>query len=525
MAARASSALPGARMIRRQTRQSNSSLLPFLYQTQTLQQTVSSAGRASIQFYHSSNSPHAARYRHRPHGNRHSQYEEEDDLEDIPLVDAPAPEPSETQPKPTSTITPSERATFARLFDDLANDSSPYSASSLEKPDLLQPRGEVRSILYNALDRQSESSHRAGPRSSSRRTDHTSFQRLRKRSDDNEQIDEAISRYPESLRMAAQTAFGVIQQRQEHSRGVSPESSGTSGTDATTATTPSPSGGTAAAENAPLDPFTQLQQQELHRVEALLHAAQTDMELWEVLQKEVFSMVSKIDIGAEEKKLQDERKAQKAAAAAARKAEREERKRLKEQAKTSSSSAPPPADSSSNPSSNPPSPSPPSSAQAPSIPLIPIAALNYPSHLLLALRILRHSFPRSSLPYALLPAIKHLGDISFILGASTALYNELIAIHWHKDADYHAISDLLADMQARNVEFDAETLSILLAIEKDSIDPIRRGLKGQALAQVYRMQSVKTGTSKVLRWKEKVRAKLYERALKEARVKEEYGAF
>ena len=92
----------------------------------------------------------------------------------------------------------------------------------------------------------------------------------------------------------------------------------------------------------------------------------------------------------------------------------------------------------------------------------------YPAYLLLALRRLDTAFNTSS-PLALniLPRIKELGLESYVLGASTPFYNELLDIYWSRYGDLSGMLDLLEEMRYCGLYFDNKTSSILHHVQAE----------------------------------------------------------
>ena len=92
---------------------------------------------------------------------------------------------------------------------------------------------------------------------------------------------------------------------------------------------------------------------------------------------------------------------------------------------------------------------------------------NYSYYCVLALRQLRREFPTSPYALHLLPMVKQLGPISFVLGASPALYNELLFIKWTQYHDLDGMADLLAEMRDQGIEADEVTLKVLECVSLD----------------------------------------------------------
>ena len=65
--------------------------------------------------------------------------------------------------------------------------------------------------------------------------------------------------------------------------------------------------------------------------------------------------------------------------------------------------------------------------------------------------------------YSVLKELKALGPVSYIYGATTALYNELLWVKWRAYGDLLGVSELLTEMERGGVQFD-EVSSTLLSI-------------------------------------------------------------
>ncbi|RAL60667.1 hypothetical protein DID88_009985 [Monilinia fructigena] len=192
-----------------------------------------------------------------------------------------------------------------------------------------------------------------------------------------------INRYPPALRAAAARAIGLYPEEELD----------------------------AGIENTELgfDAHEELRQPERERVEGLLRNANTDFELWEVLEKEVFPLIGKM---------------------------------VEEDPTTTADVEPK---------------------------VSPLALYGplYPSYLLLGLRLLDRGYSRpSQLSLSILPRIKSFGLLSHVLGASTPLYNELLRISWLRYDDFRTCIDLLEEMEHAGLEFDSETLGIVTDILK-----------------------------------------------------------
>ncbi|KAI1802517.1 hypothetical protein F4811DRAFT_392156 [Daldinia bambusicola] len=197
------------------------------------------------------------------------------------------------------------------------------------------------------------------------------------------------------------------------------------------------------------------------RVEGLITAAKSDFEIWDVLEKEVFTMPAKLgfgkgasnleelepDVEAEEmeefaadEELEDPEDPQDPEDIAAALEAIDEPEMIPEEITGVS------ADSD----------SPPQRLD------LYIHGPLYPEYLLLALRRLNSAFRTPSpLVFSILPRIKELGLESYMLGVSTPFYNELLEIYWARRGDITGILELLEEMRHCGLSFDAQTADFL----------------------------------------------------------------
>ena len=92
----------------------------------------------------------------------------------------------------------------------------------------------------------------------------------------------------------------------------------------------------------------------------------------------------------------------------------------------------------------------------------------YPAALLHGLKLLGVHYAggaTSPLALAVLPRVKALGLQSYVLGASTPLYNELLKIQWTRLGDAVAVFGLLQEMQQAGLAFNDGTLAVLKSME------------------------------------------------------------
>lgn len=111
----------------------------------------------------------------------------------------------------------------------------------------------------------------------------------------------------------------------------------------------------------------------------------------------------------------------------------------------------------------------------------------YPIHLVQCLKALDEVFCRPSpLVLRVLPRIRELGLASYVLGASTAFYNELAVIMWRRRGDVRGVINLLQEMQYAGLQCDEQTLDLILEIEA-FMDAMSEGQQGRFLQSLSTM--------------------------------------
>lgn len=136
---------------------------------------------------------------------------------------------------------------------------------------------------------------------------------------------------------------------------------------------------------------------------------------------------------------------------------------------------------------------------------------SYPHLVLLAMRVFRNDFRLPSACLALFAHLQALGPVSHVMGATTPLYNEMIGLKWKSYADFHAIDELLAEMDKRGVEFDEETLSLLEEIETERAT-VATGDLGAVTRSLWDTHMLQEGLQRIEAWKGVVEERLIEKA-------------
>ncbi|KAL9043708.1 MAG: hypothetical protein Q9214_003111 [Letrouitia sp. 1 TL-2023] len=204
----------------------------------------------------------------------------------------------------------------------------------------------------------------------------------------------------------------------------------------------------------------------MHRRETLkkLGRSRTDVELWEVLENDVFSLIRVYN------QRQEEDKARRAAAETATKSKGRTSRAIKAPEPSNTSVTWKKASSKKKPKKKEKEEEKgnvPEQIASLSTPLlISIVQRNYGDCCLEALRTLRSHFFTSPYTMNLLPTIKSLGPSSHVLAASTELYNELLFVKWREYNDLHGVTDLLEEMANRGIEYDGATLAVLQIIRR-----------------------------------------------------------
>ncbi|KAK0625176.1 hypothetical protein B0T17DRAFT_639707 [Bombardia bombarda] len=425
-------------------------LLPFLYQTRTLQRLSRAGAGVSSQtvfraFLH--NSPRRLQYIRAPKPVK-------EDMIPFELPPDILDEEVDEEARPTTTITPVEREAFNRIFRDLAEkrkrlnptleNSAPSADDQVDVPDTAtdtQPRARRDHPLartFSAADREA-----------------------------------ALQRFPETLREAARLAIGGIIEAGDDLAGS--ETTDADSNNLQNRQTDMLNDLEVGSEaQATPEQNEQLRRLERQRVERRMREAKTDFELWDVLEEEVFAMVDRLAIGEPK----NHRRAGRSKGKAEPPATAEDEALPKEKEK---------------------------------LPMHIYGPL-YPSYLLAALSLMDRQFARSSpLAFSILPRIKKLGLASYVLGVSTPFYNALAAIHWNRHGDPHAVFDLLEEMRHAGMVGDGETMAIIRSV-KQEIGECAGGTYGPFLKERASFPDYEfTVGARVQYWEQAVRGHLAER--------------
>ncbi|KAF6241087.1 hypothetical protein HO173_000881 [Letharia columbiana] len=218
-------------------------------------------------------------------------------------------------------------------------------------------------------------------------------------------------------------------------------------------------------------------------VMGMLDSANSDVEIWQVLEKEVFSLITHLD---EHTKFVEKAKKVKALhAAKVRKAEAEGKaitdvkltKRDLTETETSGTKL----------------------TQTKAIPidnLLSILHRNYAEYCLNALRLMRRKHPTSFYAPHVLSTIKRRGPISTVLGVSTDIYNEILYHKWMQYSDLHGMADMIEEMLNQGIESNGVTTALIKGIAKQRRMG-QRGFFGPVVKEWWAMRATVEGWRRV----------------------------
>ncbi|KAH8757264.1 hypothetical protein F5883DRAFT_160396 [Diaporthe sp. PMI_573] len=404
----------------------SATLTPFLFQTRTLARFAKAGPAAPTRLARSLHVTPTCRRR-------------KADRDPIPFELPPELENPDTfggsRALNTGTITPLERRAFDEIFKEISGNAKSLPTITAKKgnaPSLAQTEPSFLKGLYNggpfnvsaiiqdAAERQSTSTPNVNG------LDPLSPLQSAYSAADRE---EALLRFPPSLRRAARTAYGMMESARDipvATEGGGQEDLGLQ-MDAVEVV--------ASTDNLARKVEVEASRREARlTIKAKMEKAENDFALWDVVEQEVFTLVEKLGLAASQlqpkPQKQKRRKKKKAAAE-------------EENADSADSVVPP----------------------KPHLNMDTYGPI-YPMLLLDALHMFDKKFSRPSpLAFSLLPRIKQLGLPSYVLGVSTSFYNKLLSVMWERFGDVPGVFALLEEMRHAGLQFDEETKSVLHRID------------------------------------------------------------
>lgn len=414
--------------------------MPFLYQTRTLYRLTRTARPVSRALVRSAGI-HSTPYRkHR--------VSEDIPFELPPDVQLPISPDVNDSGAPKDTITPAERLAFKSIFQEIAEKGEkpikPKEKNVIEESDVepklpsfleaLQQSGDdlgapsptlpfhINSIMQDAAikyNKEAEPGIRGLDPSSPLESTYSAAER-----------EYGLLKFPRTIRKAARVAIGMFSSVRDTPVRLEGGETGQLGQKRS------------GQQDDPVDAvhteerLAKVVETEAHRraewlrIREQMDAARTDVELWEVMERELFPLVERLGLMDAEAELQPSPKV------------KPKRGR--------------------KPKSSTPEIEPVKSSLDPEV-YGPI----YPMLLLESLKLFDTKFSRSS-PYVfhVLPRVKQLGLLSYVLGVSTTFYNQLITTIWNRYGDAAAVLNLLEEMRHAGLNLDENTKIVLQQIRQ-----------------------------------------------------------
>ncbi|RFU73945.1 hypothetical protein TARUN_8326 [Trichoderma arundinaceum] len=375
----------------------SSTMLPFLYQTQTLRRAVQGPFVA-LTF---ARLAHSARRSKRPADNAIPfQWDSKDDRE-MATSDSDR----------ISTITPSEAQIFKGIFHEIAQGKMPPAKRRA-------PIQHMQDGFQNLSDATTTSSEKDGPGSARSLAEKARITDFREK---------FLRRYPRSLQNAAQVALGLYEIKpQDSESGQEAQMMELDGADEAT-----------WAERTGRE---LARSEECERVESLMKACKTDAELWSVMEKEVFSLPEKLHIaqarrsGLSQRAPKGKKKGSRQSSAIL---EGDEAGLFQEQSASEVASQ--------------------DEERVMNI-HGPLYSRFLSTALDLFNTAFARPSPYI---FQILPRIKELGLPSFVLGVSTPFYSKLAEIHWHRFGDANSALDMLLEMNSAGLFANKEVNSLV----------------------------------------------------------------
>lgn len=312
------------------------------------------------------------------------------------------------EPGTQSTITPSEASIFKGIFDEIAQGRKPAPRKWASRS---------RALPAKALDAAGPDAL-SGPDMARSIVEQARTPELREK---------FLLRYPPSLREAAVVALGLYELE--------------------------PGSDVGDSEARELDEkeaekrrerarYDQARREERRRILALIKGCETDVALWQVMEDEVFSLPKELGI---QRSSQTKRPAKRGGKKSA-------KDRILESAEPFAEQVPPTAQATADDAKR----------------SMDIHGPLYPYFLKMALIHFDRSFTRSS-PFAfqILPRVKELGLLSYVLGVSTPFYSWLARMHWYRFGDAHAALGVLREMNDAGLQPDDSVSDLLTQIRLD----------------------------------------------------------
>lgn len=237
------------------------------------------------------------------------------------------------------------------------------------------------------------------------------------------------------------------------------------------------------------------QRKELRRIENALYKASTDVDIWRILENDVFAKLSDLDVLHRQQARDIEATEPVARARRNDGSENKSRAKKKTTKRSGEKKGPEPTDTKA---------------------LDTLAVNDYAKLFLLSARLLCRRTTHSPLTLTLLSQIRSHSLTSSILGTSAPLYNEIMSYHWRHYADLGAVLSLLQDMNSCGVTMNSKTLNFLETITLYRFRA-QRGDFGAAVQAVENMRGRQREALDLKAWKRRIRVGVESRAIEKAK--------
>ena len=111
----------------------------------------------------------------------------------------------------------------------------------------------------------------------------------------------------------------------------------------------------------------------------------------------------------------------------------------------------------------------------------PSLSASYADLLVAGMEILRGNFNDLAGAISIFERTKRLGAESYVVGCSTAVYNQILETKWESFRDMYKIVELIQEMKANAIEPNRKTVEILRAITAEVKGMRRGGQKGEGV--------------------------------------------
>lgn len=144
---------------------------------------------------------------------------------------------------------------------------------------------------------------------------------------------------------------------------------------------------------------------------------------------------------------------------------------------------------------------------------------NFPVLMPLVMKTFEDNFPGSQFSAAILPALRALGPSEFTLGASTSLYNRHMSLLYRRHGDIDGVVRILEEMDRAVYPFDRSTYALITRILVHS-QAAMTGKLGAGQQIQWTMEHKQRGIKAILKWSRRIKRRMGEDALRKAQAEE-----